>query len=278
MPETRPAAPRRDTTSPTPRTAIQAIDRSVALLDTIADAGPHGAALGALAESTGLPASTARTLLSSLVAHGLVAQGGSGRRYLLGSRFFELNRRFVAQTDLSAVAAPVLRALWERTEETVHLAVLQGTRRVDIAVLVGPQLLTVSPTSARFTDSSATPLYRTAAGKVLFAGLSRPDRLSMLDDAPWDPQDRPAAEDLMAAMDDVAAGGFATNLQEEAAGVCGVAAPVQDQGGRTIAAVCLGYPAVRHTEAHAAWLRDEAMDAAAELTVLLGAATGEASA
>lgn len=267
------AAPR-----PEPRTAIQAIDRTMALLDAVADAGSHGVALRDLAERVGLPASTARTLLASLVAHGLVAQLAGSRHYLLGSRFFELNRRFVMQTDLSATAAPVLRALWQRCDETVHLAVLHGSRRVDIAVLVSSQLLTIDPTSARFVDASATPLYRTAAGKVLFAGMPRPDRLTMLRSAPWrDAQERDEGE-LMDSMDDVAARGYATNVEEEAPGVCGVAAPVRDHTGRVVAAVCIGYPAVRHTEAHAATLRDEVVDAAGELSLLLGADPGAVSA
>lgn len=277
MPTQRPLDPSRRS-APTLRTAIQSVDRSVALLDAIADAGPLGTSLSELAATTGLAASTARTILASLVAHGLVAQSGSGRRYLLGSRFFELNRRFIAQSDLSAVAAPIVRRLWERTEETVHLAVLQGTRRVDISVLVSPQLLTIDPTSARFVDESASPIYRTAAGKVLFAGLTRPERLAMLRTAPWEDPARPAEDDLMDAMDAVELAGHATNVEEEAAGVCGVAAPVRDQTGRTIAAVCLGYPAVRHTDAHAAWLRDEAVSAAADLTRLLGAPIAKAGA
>ena len=94
-----------------PRTSVQALDRSVALLDAVADAGGHGTGLVELAERVGLPASTARTLLASLVAHGLIAQAEPHRRYTLGARFFELNRRFVAQSDLSAVAAPVLLSL-----------------------------------------------------------------------------------------------------------------------------------------------------------------------
>lgn len=267
------AADPEGTPSAAPRTAIQAVDRSVALLDAIADGGPQGTTLGALAQSTGLAASTARTILTSLIAHGLVAQNGTGQRYLLGSRFFELNRRFVSQSDLSAVAAPVLRALWERTEETVHLAVLQGTRRVDIAVLVSPQLLTVDPTSARFTDVSATPLYRTAAGKVLFAGLGPEQRVGMLDTAGWVDEHPPPHHELLTQMDTVAEHGYATNIEEEAVGVCGVAAPVRDDTGATIAAVCLGYPAVRHTPTHATWLREEAVAAAADLSSLLGAGT-----
>lgn len=172
--------------------------------------------------------------------HGLIAQSGSGSSYTLGSRFFELNRRFAMQADLSAVAAPVLRALWERTNETVHLAVLQGNRRVDLAVLVSPQLLRVDPTSTGYLDASASPLYKTAAGKVLFAGLSPTDR-------------------------------------QEAAGVCGVAAPVHGQAGGTIAALCLGHPSIRHTPEHGRLLHDEVMEAAADLSLLLGAEAKEAT-
>lgn len=267
MAETGTGAPER---APSPRTAIQAIDRAIALLDGVAEDGPHGISLGDLAELTGLAPSTARTILSSLVAHGLVAQHGSGGRYLLGSRFFEINRRFVMHADLSSVAAPVLRDLWERTSETVHLAVLQGTRRVDLAVLVSPQLLRVDPTSAGHLDASASPLYKTAAGKVLFAGMSRSDRLAMLRTAAWRDDDAPDPDDLMTRMDAVEAAGYATNLEEEAVGVCGVAAPVRDQSGRTAAAVCLGYPAVRHTVDHASWLRAEVVAAAAQVSRLLG--------
>lgn len=254
----------------TPRTPIQAIDRAIALLDAVAEGGPGGMTLGALADTTQLAPSTARTILSSLVTHGLIAQSGSGRSYTLGSRFFELNRRFAMQADLSAVAAPVLRALWERTNETVHLTVLQGTRRLDLAVLVSLQLLRVDPTSAGYLDASASPLYKTAAGKVLFAGLSRSDRLAMLRTAAWHDDHPPVPETLMADMDAVLAQGYATNLEEEAVGVCGVAAPVRDQSGGTVAAVCLGYPSTRHTPDHAVLLRNEVVGAAAELSALLG--------
>jgi DNA-binding IclR family transcriptional regulator len=225
-----------------PRTAIQAIDRGVALLDAIADAGPQGIALTALAEQTGLAASTARTLLTSLIAHGLVAQGGPSRRYLLGGRFFELTRRYITRSDLSAVAAPVLRSLWERTEETVHLAVLQGSRRVDISVLVSPQLLTIDPTSTRIVDVPTPPIYRTAAGKVLFAGLSRAERLAMLHSPPWRDDMQPDRDELMNRMDEVVAQGYATNIEEEAAGVCGVPGAGIYQGGGPLAARVGGLP------------------------------------
>jgi len=264
-------------------TAIQALDRSAALLDALAAAGPQGRTLKQLTDAVGLRASTGRTLLSSLVAHGFAAQDPGTRRYLLGSRVFELNRRYLAQADLSAVAAPVLRAVWERTRETVHLAVLQGTRRVDVAVLVSPQLLNINPTSTQLADEATVPLHHTAAGKVLLAGLPPPARADLLARAPWH-RGVPDAETtaLLAAMDEVRDQGYATNLEEDAPGVCGVAAPVLDHDARTVAALCIGYPSTRHRPAVADELRDVVVAAAGRLSRLLGAdvatATSDASA
>src|SRR5690606_26035331 len=75
-PKRQPAMPESDEASTgrpaAPRTPIQSIDRAIALLDAVADGGPHGTTLGSLAETSGLAPSTARTILASLVAHGLV--------------------------------------------------------------------------------------------------------------------------------------------------------------------------------------------------------------
>jgi DNA-binding IclR family transcriptional regulator len=255
------------------RTSIQAIDRSVAMLDTIAQAGPGGIALKTLSAALGLHASTARTLLASLVTHGLLRQDEASRRYFLGPRFFELNRTYLAQTDLSSAASPILRDLWERTNETVHLAILKNTQRVDITVLVSRQLLNINPTTARFTDEVAVPLYRTAAGKVLFAGLSDECRERMLETAPWQDDGRPprTRADVAALVADVRSRGYATNIEEDAPGVCGVAAPVRDHTDETVAAVCIGYPTIRHTPAHDESLRTAVVQAAGELSALLGA-------
>ncbi|MQA78884.1 MAG: helix-turn-helix domain-containing protein [Streptosporangiales bacterium] len=262
------------TDGPWRRTPIQAIDRTMALLDVTARAGAAGTSLKALTTAVGLHASTGRTLLASLVAHGLIRQDEGTRHYLLGSRFFDLNRAYLAQSDLSAVAAPVLKDLWEQTRETVHLAVLKDTQRVDIAVLVSPQLLNINPTTTQFTDKSAAPLFRTAAGKVLFAGLTDARRERMLDTAPWRDAvaSGPGADSLRMLVDTVRRQGFATNLEEEAAGVCGVAAPVNDHTDQTVAALCVGYPAARRSRTLDESLRVAVVDAAAELSVLLGRA------
>lgn len=262
--------------APPRRTSIQAIDRSVALLEDLATAGRLGRGLGEIAGRVGLPASTARTLLSSLVAHGLAAQSGHSRRYLLGPRFFELNRTYVAQSDLSALSAPVLRDLWERTRETVHLAVLQGSRRVDLSVLVSPQLLNVNPTGNPAANDMAMGGYQTAAGKVLLADMSERERAHLFSRAGEETLDHGAGT-FAAEMERVRQQGYATNFEEAVDGVCGVAAPVFDLSDRTVAALCIGYPSVRHTPGEDRRLRDAVCAAAARISGLLRAEpeTGE---
>jgi DNA-binding IclR family transcriptional regulator len=256
-----------------PKSQIQAVDRSVALLDAVARAGPGGASLRELCETVGLHQSTGRTILAALVLHGLVAQHEQSRRYRLGPRVFSLNQIYLAQTELAVVSAPVLRRLWELTAETVHLAVLQGSRRVDISVLVGPQLLNINP-SARASDGASVPLERTAAGKVLLAGLDAEELMALRRDADWEyfaAHPRPLTETLLAELRDVRAQGYATNVEEGAIGVCGVAAPVLDQIGRTVAALCVGYPAARYSPEYADAMLKAVRDAAAELSTIMGA-------
>jgi len=254
------------------KTPIQAIDRAVALLQAVAKAGPGGVPLKALADEVGLPSSTARTLLNSLSQHGVVDQDVRSRRYLLGSRLAEFTRTYVAQADLSAVAAPVLQRVWKQTDETVHLAVLQGPRRIDITVLVSRQLLNVNPTVARFDDEGPSPLYQTAAGKVLLAGLSDDDVRDLLESPVYagSHHARSVAEVLEIAAAARTAG-YAANVEEEAAGVCGIAAPVRDSTGTTVAALCIGYPRVRHTGDTPDRLRQAVTRAADEISTLLGA-------
>lgn len=263
----------RDNVESTPvKTPIQAIDRAVALLSAVAAAGPNGASLKSLAAQVGLQASTARTLLSSLSQHGIVDQNGSNRRYLLGARLAEFTRTYVARADLAAVAAPVLERLWQMTDETVHLAALQGPRRVDLTVLVSRQLLNVNPTAAKFDDAGPSPLYRTAAGKILLAGLDDDGVRTMLDAPVYAGSHHALPVDaVLTLVGSVREQGYATNVEEEAAGVCGVAAPVRDNTGSTVAALCIGYPVVRHTGDTPARLRRAVIHAADEISGLLGA-------
>ncbi|MFT4029417.1 MAG: IclR family transcriptional regulator [Protaetiibacter sp.] len=269
-----------------PKSPIQSIDRAVAMLNVIAEAGRAGIVLSAVAAATGVHASTARTILNSLVVHGFVDQDAA-RRYRLGPAVFELNRRYAAQSDLASVAAPVIRRLWEESRETVHLAVLQGGRRVDLSVLVSPQLLNVNPmlgARAEMDDTAeestyANSLFTTAAGKILLLTMSAEERAAHLAEigAVVTPKGASSADSVLEQLAAVEEARIATNDEEEVLGVCGIAAPVVDDTGAIRAALCIGYPSVRKSPEYEARLRQLVVAAADELSTALGARTAGAA-
>lgn len=263
-----------------PKTSIQTIDRAVAMLEQIAQAGPSGISPSALAQSVGLLLSTSRSLLSSLMAHGFVDQHAD-RKYVLGAGFLEVHRIYAAQVDLATVAAPILREVWEDTRETVHLSVLRNDRRIELSVLVSPQVLNVNPSSgARSASQPEASLFYTAAGKMLLTSLDD-DHLSRILKRAGSLVGREGAIGLKqarAVISQVRAQGYATNRDEDVAGVCGVAAPVFDDQDKLCATLCIGYPTIRRTDEYESGLRSRVINAAEQLSQLLGRPTqGEAA-
>ena len=141
-------------------TGVGVLDRSVALLDLLAD-GPR--TLRWLSGASGLPRPTAYRLLVALEAHRLVARDASGA-FGLGPRLTELAVRAGPAVDLAALAGPVLTRLHEATGESVQLYVRSGDRRLCIAARdAGTGLRDSVPVGALL------PLDAGSGGKVLLA-------------------------------------------------------------------------------------------------------------
>lgn len=254
------------------KTPIQTIDRAVAMLERVGQAGPAGISPSHLAQAAGLLPSTSRSILSSLMAHGFVDQQDD-RRYVLGARFLEINRTYAAQVDLATVAAPIIREAWESTHETVHLSVLRNDRRVELSVLVSPQLLNVNPTGGGTAKKPEVSLFHTAAGKVLLSGLDD-DHLGRILKRAGNLAGRDGKVGMKAARESIAEvrhQGYAMNRDEDVHGVSGVAAPIFDDQGQVVASLCIGYPTVRRTAAYEETLSAAVVAGAAQVSHLMGA-------
>lgn len=261
-----------DTEQGTPRSRIQAIDRAAALLNALANVGPAGAPLRTLAAGVGLNPSTAHTLLTSLLSHGFAEQDEESRNYRLGPRVLVLSRVYLAHVDLASVAAPIVRELWEQTEETVHLAVLRHWHRVDIIVLRSPLTLTVNPGLGHGGDQNSSGTFHgTAAGKVLLAGRRDAEISDLLAKGvpTFTANTLPDEASILAEIARVRRDGYATNREEEVLGVHGVAAPVTDANQTTVGALCVGYPTARATKQRQRFIRDATISAAHRLSALI---------
>lgn len=108
-------------------------------------------------------------LLYTLEHSGFLVSSGEPQRFRLGPAVARLAQVWTSRPDLSALAQPVLRRLWERTRETVALFVPQGGLRLCLAELPSPQPLNFKR-GAGYTELIA----RGASGRAILAYMDAP--------------------------------------------------------------------------------------------------------
>src|SRR5690242_21107860 len=81
-----------------------------------------------------LPRTTVHGLVTTLAARSYSVQvAGQPGRYRLGVRPYQLGSRYAEQLDLAAEGQQVARSVAETCDETVHVAILEGTDVIYIA-------------------------------------------------------------------------------------------------------------------------------------------------
>lgn len=208
--------------------------------------------LAELVRRTGLPKATVHRVAGDLVRHRLLEKTDFG--YHLAGGLFELGMRAATERTLLEVAMPFLQDLYERTHETVHLGVQEGTEVVYIAKIGGHrQARSPSRTGGRM------PMHCTAIGKALLTHAAAEVRATVLN-GPLPrrtPQTVVAPGLLERQLERTLETGLAYEREESTPGLLCVAAPVLDADGRTaLAAISVTGPVGRfRPETHETALR-----------------------
>lgn len=192
-----------------------------------------------------LPKPTAHRILSTLVDYGLIRFNSGDRTYQLGMRLFEMSRRVWEDFDLRGTSAEELRRLGEMTEEAIGLALLDGVDAVYVDEIESPHHVRV-----RTRMGQRVPLWETAIGKAIFAGIDdeeREKKLSAIARSAPGLGRFGSIDRLRHHLDLVNARGYAIENEEHIRGVRGVAAPILDHRGLAVAAIGLTAPADRLT-------------------------------
>ncbi len=214
--------------------------KGVQLLELLVQAeSPRGVA--DLARAAGWQPSNVHRTLQTWAQLGFVAQDADSGAYRCTLRLFEWGCRVVDRLDLRRLARPHLAALAQRTQETIHLSMLEGA---DIVYL--DKIDSAQPVRAYSEIGGRAPAHCVATGKALLAHAPA----GALDRLP-SPLPRPtihSAADraaLRLQFQRIRDAGFATNREEWRLGVRGLGAAVFDPHGQAIAAVGLSAPAAR---------------------------------
>lgn len=221
-----------------------------------------------VAHAFGIARSNAHRTLHTLVACGWARQDGQGSAYRASPRVVELGTLIESASDLRALLRPHLAVLARETDETIHLAALDGAEIVYLDKFDSPL-----PVVAYAKVGGRAPVYCVAAGKALLAAgrLSRESLREILGElVPHTHKTLTDFEALWADLERTRVRGYADNREEWFLGVCGLAAPIFNARSEPVAAVGISMPSIRFTRTHVRALADRLLTCARDASVTLG--------
>ena len=147
--------------------ASQTLDRAFQLVRFISASRGEGMALSDLVRASGLTKPTARRLLVSLIANGLIEQEAQSRRYHLGPEIYLLGVMADERFGIQRLAAGSLVRLAAASGDAALLSVQRGMETICLAREEGSYPLR----SHVLQPGDRHPLGGGAAGVALLAGL-----------------------------------------------------------------------------------------------------------
>jgi IclR family KDG regulon transcriptional repressor len=198
--------------------------------------------ISTLAKRLGVAKSTAHRLATTLVSEGLLEQDRATGRYRLGIALFRLGTLVRRRMNVSEEARPLLFSLREKTNETVHLAILDGTDIMYVYFLESTQAVRM-----RSDLGLRKPAYCTAEGQAILA-FRPPEVVQEVIRKglhPRTPQTITDPDQLVRSLEMVRQKGCAIEDEESEIGVRCVAAPIRNDAGEVVAAVGVAGPVSR---------------------------------
>jgi DNA-binding IclR family transcriptional regulator len=221
---------------------VKSARRVLELLEYLAES-PSGATFPQLIDAFGLPKSSLHGLLGTLVSQGWLYVDEASREYRIGLRAWQVAQSFSRLDLLAQVAHRHLEAVRDELNETVQLAVLEGTDNIYVAKVESDHpLRLVSHVGARL------PAYATGLGKVLLAYLDPAElrrRMATVKIEPFTAHTVRTLKALERGLAEIRSRGYGEDEGEYTVGVYCLAVPVVGANGETIAAMSCSVPSAR---------------------------------
>lgn len=225
-------------------TRVQSIDRAVAILDCFSEEKKE-LRLSEISERLGLNKSTVHGIISTLKYHGFISQDEETQKYKLGIRFVEFGDLVINSMNIRNAAVPVIDAVCERIEETVHIAMLDG---LDVVWIEKRECTKSIKTSTKI--GARLPAYTTADGKIIICYQNKdkiknylPKRISQ-----YTNNTITNKGEFIKKLEEMKKNGYAIDNEEYVEGLKCVAAPIFDHNGKVRFSLSTTGPAFRMDE------------------------------
>ena len=246
--------------------AVSALIKANEILDFLMQRGE--ASFTEIHTTLGHPKSSTYKTISTLESLGFVREVGDSARYTLGLRLIELGAKAAAHVDLTTEARPLVKALSNETQRTVHLGILDEAQVI--------YLLKENVHGSISIDTWAgkrVGVHSTAMGKVLLAWKQDKDVdkiLKKVDFVKLTPNTRVNPEEVKATLQEVRKRGWATDDEENWKMVRCVSAPVRDNSGDVVAALSVSTLTDLDSYEQMLGITHKVIETAKELTRRLG--------
>jgi len=246
---------------------VQSVARALSLLRLLAQED-GGSRLSDLARAAGLPVSTAHRLLTTLEQQGFAQFEPASSLWHVGRDAFTVGLAYGRRLSFVAPALPLLRRLRDATRETANLGFLDDDQLVTVSQVESREIRrALSPPGRR------VPVFCSAMGKAILATWRDDEVLALADRAGLPPLTSKSLRSREAALAEIArtrARGWALDDEEFNLGMRCLAAVVWSPQGEAACAISISGAAARLTEDRLEPLGALVVQAAQELTAVLG--------
>ena len=250
----------------TEQNTIKSLDRAMDVFEFLSE--EQGKALSTISEEMNQSPATIYRILITLQGHGLVEFDNEEQLWHIGPQAFVIGARFLRRTSIVERARPILRKLMENTGETANIGIEK-----EGFVLFLTQVETHAHIRAFFPPGTLSPLHASGIGKALLASMD-PERL----DRTLRRSGLPAFTDhtmtdrttLLADLEAIRQRGYSIDDEEKNVGMRCIAASVYDMNREAVAGISVSGPTSRIKTEEIARLSRSVMQAANELTTVIG--------
>ena len=223
---------------------LSSVTSALRVLKVFSD-GESELGISGIAQRLQLAKSTVHRLAVTLASEGFLEQNAQNGRYRLGLSLFSLGALVRQRMDVSNQAHSLLAALRDKTQETVHLAILNETSIIYLHNLESAQAI-----GTRSYIGTRKPAFCTSEGRVLLA-FNPPEMVAAVlreELVQRTPKTITNPKMLRQLLEEVRQSGYAIDDEESEDGMRSVAAPIRDISGKAIAAIGLAGPIQRLTK------------------------------
>jgi len=222
---------------------IQAVDRSIDVLEVLADGGSM--TLTEIATQMGQSPATLYRVLSTFKARGVVENDTLTQEWAIGAIAFRIGASFLRRSNVTSRALPAMRNLVEATGETSNL----GIEKSGMVVFIS-QVETHESIRAFFPPGTQGPMHASGIGKALLS--TYPERkleqfIKSADLTRFNDKTICTPEGLLADISAIRARGYSFDDEEKAVGMRCIAAPIINFQGQAVAGISISGPSHRVT-------------------------------